>query len=114
MSESEQAIRHVLAEIDGATGMIEKIIAERTMGLPHYVEDIRNLLAELDDAQRDAAMYKARYKLIRSGHVYIEGGDVELVDFYAAIGEEKGKYYKDMKDFDADIDAAITFQEQKT
>ena len=58
MSESEKAIRHVLAEVDGATGMIAKIIAEQTMGLHHHVEDIRNLLAELDAARRDAKRFE--------------------------------------------------------
>ena len=60
MSESEQAIRQVLAEVDGATGMIAKIIAEQTMGLHHHVENIRNLLAEFDAARRDAKRLDGR------------------------------------------------------
>lgn len=54
----------------------------------------------------------AAYQYIRAGNVYIEPAlyddygvnyGVRADTFYAALGDKPGKYYKDMKDFDADI-----------
>ena len=50
----------------------------------------------------------ARYRLIRSGEVYIECGD----DFYAVIGDGPGKYYPDKNEFDADLDCFIETEKQ--
>lgn len=60
---------------------------------------------EADEAERDALKAKASaYDYIRSGNVYIEPSEGEL---FASIAEGHGKYYKDMRDFDADIADAI-------
>ncbi len=57
--------------------------------------------------------FEKRYNYIRDGNVYIEvntyadGG----IEFYAAIGDNGGKYYQDMQDFDMDLDEAIAKDE---
>ena len=59
------------------------------------------------DALRADAM---RYRFIRDGNAYIEPNQYDedgtvTKEMYMAM--ETGKYYKDMRDFDMDIDAAI-------
>ena len=69
------------------------------------------IVAELDAARLDAE----RYLAVRAGHVYIETADNE---FYAVIGENRGKYYSDKRDFDMDLDhfneVALPQQKGKT
>lgn len=73
--------------------------AGRPTALENALAHIDAQAVRLDAAERDAA----RYQFVRAGGAYIEPNEGEL---YMAddIG---GKYYKDMRDFDMDIDAAM-------
>lgn len=60
---------------------------------------IEELERQLEEARKDAE----RYQFVRSGNVYIEPNTAEI---YMAT-DAGGKYYKDPRDMDMDIDEAI-------
>jgi len=62
---------------------------------------------KIDALAKDAA----RYRFIRDGNAYIEPNHYDedgIVTKEMYMAMETGKYYKDMRDFDMDIDEGIT------
>ena len=76
------------------------------------VSDTQALLIERLTTERDALKADAeRYRFIRDGNAYIEPNHYDedgIVTKEMYMAMETGKYYKDMRDFDMDIDEGIT------
>ena len=70
-----------------------------------HVARIAELERQLEEARKDAE----RYRFVRSGNVYIEPNTAEI---YMAT-DAGGKYYKDPRDMDMDIDEVIDAAMQK-